>query len=965
MKPIYRQIVSVFLVLLLVMSLPFSAFAASIDDGTASTETTATVSTEPVTQEDTDSSGDTVTTDETQAAAEEATEPVTEETEAVETEPTEPTEPTAPTEPTDPPEETEPAAEEPTEATESETEPMEETEPSEETEPTEETEGIVITPDPIVEENPYDPDWPYPYGLPVDNYFPDDLLEADPYGIMLLADMSLIPDEMYDNYILRALAYTGYDVDYLKDNGYLYVAQYTSSNIKTYAPQVLSNIGYDDYSPFCNGDETVADASTVTGRAPNIAKFEEQGLVCASFVSYYWNNYLPNIEGIDTTWVSDAIKATTMNNGSYSTASVWAWETGLKNLAAQSGSGVTRYTDATTAYANLVPGDIIVFSDSSGGLTHVAIYAGAYTMYNASGTNRGIYHYIIHVGNSRGPEISAVEYMTSAGSKSSSPSAWYHIELPEEDPQGYIEVYKSDPDGNALDGAWFVAEDLATGQSYSIGPTVNGYACSVALPLSTFSVYESVYPEGYTASGQTSWTVTLTENTPNYTYTIYAENALRTGDLTVRKATTNGKGVELGWKVNLWKVLDDGSFSYIGSGTTKKDKNDPTYTFTGLAPGKYLVQEDSSNDHPGYSLDMSYHYVDVVADKTVSVTITNIPNSYLIIQKDTNTGKDLQGWKYNIFTNGDLTELYPGSPFTTDGNGEIKVEIPEGTYFVEEVDESATRPGWVFDRDAHVVTIKPGETVTVNSSNIQLGQFKIIKDMPDGGSVAGWQFDVYRVGDTENTFVGTLTSGEDGTILSDFMEDGDYLIYEKIPEGSLYYNETENPQTVTVSAGEVAEVTFTNRLRPGRIDVMKVDMLGEPRAGADFLLEWSEDGSVWEPVFYSETVVKGGCSSADLADGKLTSGDDGLISFEGLHPEMLYRLKETKAPEGLTLQADFAFEGSLPLDADFAITVTVVNCPEFELPKTGTSSGMILRIAGLAAAIGCLGAVIVYRRKKV
>lgn len=955
----YRRLLSVFLVLLLVMSLPFSAFAASTDGTAATTETAETVPTEPVIQEETEPAEN--------PAATEPTEAVTEET----TEVTDPTDTTEPTEPTDPPEDTEEVTEE-TEVTESveevdppeETEALEDTEPPEENEAKEESEGILITPDPIVEENPYDPDWPYPYGLPVDNDFPDDLLDADPYGIMLLADMSLIPDEMYDNYILRALAYTGYDVDYLKDNGYLYVAQYTSSNINTYAPQVLSNIGYDDYSPFCNGDETVADSSTVSGKAPNIALFEQQGLVCASFVSYYWNNYLPNIEGIDTTWVADAIKATTMNNGSYSTASVWAWETGLKNLASQSGSGVTRYTDATTAYANLVPGDIIVFSNSSGSLTHVAVYAGAYTMYNASGTNRGTYHYIIHVGNSRGPEISAVEYMTSSGSKSSSPSAFYHIELPEvEDPDGYIEVYKDDTDGYALDGAYFVAQDQATGQKYTIGPTVNGYACSGPLPLSTFYVYESVFPDGYGPSGTTEWYVTLTKD--NAIRTIYAENTQRTGNLTVRKATTNGQGVELGWKVNLWKVLDDGSYDYIGSGTTKKDKNDPTYTFTGLAPGRYLVQEDSGNSHPGYSLDMSYHYVDVVADQTATVTITNIPKAYLIIQKDTNTGADKNGWKYNIFTNAAMTELLPGSPFTTDVNGEIKVEVSAGTFFVEEVDESATHLDWVFDQSTHVVTIKAGETVTVVSENTQLGQFRIFKDMPDGGSVAGWEFDAYRMGDSENTFIGTFTTGEDGTILSGYIEEGDYLIYEKIPEDSLYVNETENPQTVTVVPGETAAVTFTNRLRPGRIDALKMDLMGEPRAGAEFLLEWSEDGAAWYPVSYSETMVKGGCSSADLTDGKLTSGKNGVASFDGLHPALYYRLTETKAPDGLALQADHAFEGKLPQEASYAITVTVINGPEFELPKTGASSGIILRIAGLAAAIGCLGAVIVYRRKKV
>jgi len=101
---------------------------------------------------------------------------------------------------------------------------------------------------------------------------------------------------------------------------------------------------------------------------------------------------------------------------------------------------------------------------------------------------------------------------------------------------------------------------------------------------------------------------------------------------------------------------------------------------------------------------------------------------------------------------------------------------------------------------------------------------------------------------------------------------------------------------------------------------------------------------------------------ATVLQGKLTSGDDGLISFEGLHPEMLYRLTETKAPEGLMLQADYAFEGSLPLEGDFAITVTVLNCPEFELPKTGASTLLLMQLGGTVAMAA--GIVVSARNKK-
>lgn len=88
---------------------------------------------------------------------------------------------------------------------------------TESTEPTEAPDSkaeLEIHPDPIYEENPFDPEWPYPYGLPVDNDFPSNLLEDDPYAIAPYADMSKIPEEMYDSHILRALEYTGYDVQY-------------------------------------------------------------------------------------------------------------------------------------------------------------------------------------------------------------------------------------------------------------------------------------------------------------------------------------------------------------------------------------------------------------------------------------------------------------------------------------------------------------------------------------------------------------------------------------------------------------------------------------------------------------------------------------------------------------------------------------------------------------------------------
>lgn len=1193
LKPISKRLFSLLLAVVLVLGLPSQAMAATNVGGSETTATQPTDATEPVSTEASDPT-EPVEPEETTVPTEAPEETTTPTESQEETEPgddadvTDPTQPTDPTEPTDPPE------------------------PEDE----EET-GLIIRPDPIVAENPYDPEWPYPYGLPVDNDFPDDLLDVDPYGIALMADMSLIPDEMYDNYILRALEYTGYDVQKMKDNGWLYVAQYTSSNINSYAPEVLSDIGYDDYSPFLNGDETVADSSTVTGKAPNIASFESNGLVCASFVTYYMCNYLPNIEGIDTTWIHDAVKATTMNGGSYSTASVWSWETGLSNLASKAGSGVTRYTDADTAYANLVPGDLIVFSNSSGSLTHIAVYAGTYTMYNASGTNRGPYHYIIHVGNSRGPEISAVEYMVSSGSKSSSPSAWYHIDLPEVQSTGYIEVNKKDPNGKNLSGAYFTAVDQATGDKYVIGPTnANGYAKSGEMPLGTFVVTETKFPTGYGPSGETSWTVTLTEDTPNMTITINAVNELVTGSAKIVKATTNG-GSKAGWHFEVKNssgtvigtyvtdatgviVLDlvpgtytvtetDGAYKYWvndpnpsrtvtvkadetatvtftnqwrgqaqiiktttnggtvagwhftvknSSGTvignyvtdstgiitldlepgtytvTETDgakqywENDPNPTRTvavkagetakvtfknqykgaaqiikattnggtvagwhfevknssgtvigtyvtdstgiitlNLEPGTYTVTETDGENKYWQNDPNPTKTVTVKAGQTAKVTFTNKYQGEAQIIKTANNGGSVAGWHFEVKNSSDTVignyvtdstgiialALEPGTytvtetdgekeywendanptktvtvkagqtakvtftnkwvgkakviktatnggsvegwtftiknasgtfvgKYTTDKNGLIVANLEPGTYTVQEtpVDD----PYWVCDTEVKTITVKAGETASVSFQNQYVGRAKIIKTLedPDSGTVEGWTFEVKA---SDGSLIGTYKTGADGTIVCD-LTPGTYTVSEILEEDSYWECVTDISQTVTVKGGQTAEVTFKNVLRPADILVYKVDILGAPLAEAEFLLEWSEDGTNWQPVTFtdSENVTKGTCTSTGLVDGKLVSGRDGVVHFTGLHPELQYRLTETKAPEGYHLLGEPAYEGGIIPDETLTVELTVVNAPVFELPMTGSTGSTVATVLQIAGALVLLTALLYIVKKR-
>lgn len=153
-----------------------------------------------------------------------------------------------------------------------------------------------------------------------------------------------LPEEMVDHSILRALAYTGYDVEQQIADGTLYQSGSYGSRTPS---DVLSGI---NYGTSTSGFETVADASTVTGLAPNIARYQDYGLCCASFVTYYICNYLPNIEGVDTEFITNAIKSTGMNS-----QAVVTWQTALnwsevETAMTNAGYDTLRIQEAQTLY---------------------------------------------------------------------------------------------------------------------------------------------------------------------------------------------------------------------------------------------------------------------------------------------------------------------------------------------------------------------------------------------------------------------------------------------------------------------------------------------------------------------------------------------------------------------------------------------------------------------------------------
>lgn len=453
-------------------------------------------------------------------------------------------------------------------------------------------------------------------------------------------------------------------------------------------------------------------------------------------------------------------------------------------------------------------------------------------------------------------------------------------------------------------------------------------------------------------------------------FKLKAENP--TGDIEITKHTSSGTSLS-GWKFEVF--TDSACKNRVATATSGADGKAKV---TGLVAGTYYVREvDESSTYPWWGYDTAVKTVTVTEGGTATVSFNNTLLGRIAVQKITSSGDSLGGWTFEIFSDVACTQLV--ETITTDESGKATSGyLVPGTYYVREVDESGTYPWWSYDQSVKVVTVSTGGgTTTVDFENIQNGRIKIIKEFPDTGvepPLEGWQF---KVSDSEGKEIegSPFTVGADGTDITGYIAPGTYTVEEIFPEDSLFECLSENPQTITIAAGETGSVTFTNSIKPARIEIRKVDPMGNPLAGARFFLEWY-DGVSWIPVYTTEEdhLMLGETSTVLDPDGYLTTGADGIAAFEGLFPgypddpdgPIRYRLTEVEAPSGYLLLTEAAWEGTLLDEEDLSITLTVHNSPGYSLPEAGSDTLARLPILGavlVSAAI--LGQAWCEKRKEV
>ncbi len=595
-----------------------------------------------------------------------------------------------------------------------------------------------------------------------------------------------LPEEMVDHSILRALAYTGYDVDQQIADGTLYQSGSYGSRTPS---NILSGI---NYGTSTSGFETVADASTVTGLAPNIARYQDYGLCCASFVTYYICNYLPNIEGVDTQFITDAIKATGWNS-----QAVVTWQKALNGLADDGKIERIGTSASNVDRSKLAPGDIVIFGDYENSHKHVAIYSGTY---------KGV-DFIIHVGNDRGPEISRIDWMGQAGDKSSYPNAYFHLPDDIFENDGSIEVYKEDTDGKALAGAYFTATNTETNEKFVIGPTdSNGYAKSEdRIPYGTYTITETVFPTNYRAYGTTTWTKTLDSETPNATITIEAVNELIPGSAKIVKNSEDGEVAGV-------------SFTIKGNGVDKTVTTDENgeIKIDNLKPGNYTVAEIVSDEYEPQEV----RTVTVVSGQTATVTFNNVlKRGSLQVTKDSEDGL-VEGVQFKL-SGTSLSGLPVEQYAVTNANGVATFEdvliSGHAPYVLEEVN---TAERYIVPENQTAAIEWNEVTNNYFYNELKRGDLKVTKTAEDG-LVEGMKFHLYGTSLSGAKVDEYAYTDENGIAMFYGVLIGEGYTLEEVNTNIRYVVPAK--QTADIAWNEVTNNSFENILKKFCVDVFKVD----------------------------------------------------------------------------------------------------------------------------------------------
>ena len=213
--------------------------------------------------------------------------------------------------------------------------------------------------------------------------------------------------------------------------------------------------------------------------------------------------------------------------------------------------------------------------------------------------------------------------ISSAGGSAEFPPAYFKLHATPIQRNGFLEIHKIDAtNGKNLIGAVFQAVST-NGTEYQIGPTNDqGYAVSAALPLGTYTITETIAPNGYQINSSIPEVIVGPDNTtPETAYQLTVKDQPNTVPLNIRKTTNTGENLD-GWKFNIYS---DAGCNNLVAGDLESGPDGTISTY--LNPGTYWVKEVGDTQgrwgSPFWVCDTHTEQITLTAGKTGTVAFSN------------------------------------------------------------------------------------------------------------------------------------------------------------------------------------------------------------------------------------------------------------------------------------------------------------------------------------------------------
>ena len=518
-----------------------------------------------------------------------------------------------------------------------------------------------------------------------------------------------------------------------------------------------------------------------------------------------------------------------------------------------------------------------------------------------------------------------------------------------------LEIVKESTDGK-VSGIQFKIEKDEPGIGWWVMDTVttdrSGKIVFDGLEVGDKLRVTEIVPDGYVCDSRNPQELTIKAGINKVTFKNHPLCSLE-----IVKTSADGKVSGIQFKVEKYETNGVGWWVYK--------------TLTSDRDGKILIEDLNIGERlrvteivpEGYRCESDNPQEITIKAGTNTLSFENKPLTTLEIIKSSEDGS-IEGITFTLEVLRGQAYVVIGK-YTTDSSGKITIKdlTPGEKYRVSE----SVPEGYVSKIPTQIVDAVPG-TCKVEFENRKIrGTLRIIKQ--DKATETPLQGAVFEVYDKTGLKVAEGTTDENGEVVFEDLLYGTYTYRESAAPEGFELDETAYDFSI-LQDGKELTYTADNQPKEGSITVYKVDENNRPLSGVTFLLEYSTDGETWAPVQHRDTesdVIAGYCTSDGLDEGKLTTGEDGIVAYTGLCidtqlGEVRYRITELETKSGYMLLPGYAFEGTLSEDGETDESFTVVNQPEFRMPATG-GKGYTALMAIAAAILTAAGAVWLIHRK--